>query len=69
MPTTKAIRAENVQSLHRGMEILKSFNRETPRLTLTEVATITGLSRATARRFLITLTNLGYVGNQNRYFY
>ena len=69
MPETKVIRLETVQSLHRGMEILKSFNRETPRLTLTEVAAITGLSRATTRRFLITLTNLGYVGNQNRYFY
>jgi IclR family pca regulon transcriptional regulator len=69
LAATKEIRYENVQSLHRGMEILKAFNRETPRMTLTEVATITGLSRATARRFLITLTNLGYVGNQNRYFY
>lgn len=69
MAGTRAPFTENVQSLHRGMEILKAFNREAPRLTLTEVATITGLSRATARRFLITLTNMGYVGNQNRYFY
>ena len=69
MAITKPIRLENVQSLHRGMEILKAFNRESPRLTLTEVASITGLSRATARRFLITLVDLGYVGNQNRYFY
>ena len=51
MAVTKAIRSENVQSLHRGMAILKAFNRDAPRLTLTEVAAITGLSRATARRF------------------
>ncbi|MGI9226045.1 MAG: IclR family transcriptional regulator domain-containing protein [Candidatus Nanopelagicaceae bacterium] len=69
MAIVNANRVENVQSLHRGMEILKAFNRDSPRLTLTEVAAITGLTRATARRFLITLTNMGYVGNQNRYFY
>jgi len=60
---------ESIQSLHRGIEVLKAFNRDNPRLILSEVAAITGLSRATARRFLITLVEMGYVGNQARYFY
>ena len=62
-------RSESIQSLHRGIEVLKAFNRDHSRLTLTEVAALTGLTRATARRFLITLVEMGYVGNQTRYFF
>jgi IclR family pca regulon transcriptional regulator len=60
---------ESIQSLQRGIEVLRAFNRENPRLTLTEVSVLTGLTRATARRFLLTLVDLGYLGNQSRYFY
>ena len=67
--STEVLRSESIQSLHRGIEVLKAFNRENPRLTLTEVAAKTGLTRATARRFLLTLVEMGYVGNQTRYFF
>ncbi len=60
---------ESIQSLQRGIEVIKAFNRDNPRLTLTEVASITGLTRATARRFLLTFVDMGYVGNKARYFY
>jgi IclR family pca regulon transcriptional regulator len=70
MPKAAQIaRSESIQSLHRGIEVLKAFDREHPRLTLTEVAALTDLTRATARRFLITLVEMGYVGNQGRYFF
>lgn len=49
-----------MQSLERGLAVIKAFTRERPRLTLTEAAAITGLTRATARRFLMTLESLGY---------
>lgn len=62
-------RPESIQSLQRGIEVLRAFNRDNPRLTLSEVAVLTDLTRATARRFLITLVELGYLGNQGRYFY
>jgi IclR family pca regulon transcriptional regulator len=61
--------AEFVQSLDRGLAVIKAFSHATPRLTLSEVARATGLSRAAARRFLLTLESLGYVGTDGRQFY
>ena len=60
--------AEFVQSLERGLAVIKSFSRERPALTLSEIADLTGLTRAAARRFLITLRDLGYVGSDGRLF-
>ena len=61
-------RPEFVQSLARGIAVIRAFSAEHPRLTLSEVARETGLSRAAARRFLITLEELGYVANDGRLF-
>src|SRR5215468_11310416 len=58
-----------LQSLDRGLQVLRAFNRERPRCTLSEVATEVGLSRAVARRSLLTLQHLGYVANQDRHFF
>ena len=49
-----------VQSLDRGLAIITAFNERNPRLTLSEVAELTGFTRATARRFLLTLESLNY---------
>ncbi|PSK91382.1 IclR family transcriptional regulator [Murinocardiopsis flavida] len=57
-----------VQSLERGLVILRAFSRERPAMTLSEVARSTGLSRAAARRFLLTLCDLGYVRTDDRMF-
>jgi IclR family pca regulon transcriptional regulator len=57
-----------VQSLERGLSVLRSFDAEHARLTLTEVANRTGLTRAAARRFLLTLVDLGYVSTDGRVF-
>ena len=58
-----------VHSLERGLAVMRCFSAERPRLTLSEVARQTGLSRAAARRSLITLHTLGYVGSDDRQFY
>jgi IclR family pca regulon transcriptional regulator len=50
-----------VQSLERGLAVIRAFGAENPELTLSDVARATGLSRAAARRFLLTLAELGYV--------
>ena len=50
-----------VQSLERGLSIIRAFDAEHRELALSEVARATGLSRAAARRFLLTLAQLGYV--------
>jgi IclR family pca regulon transcriptional regulator len=61
-------RPEFVQSLARGIAVIRAFSAEHPRLTLSDVARETGLSRAAARRFLITLEELGYVATDGRLF-
>ena len=50
-----------VQSLERGLAVIRAFGAEDPELTLSDVARRTGLTRAAARRFLLTLADLGYV--------
>ncbi|HET9077981.1 MAG TPA: IclR family transcriptional regulator C-terminal domain-containing protein [Acidimicrobiales bacterium] len=57
-----------VQSLERGLAVIRAFGPDRPALTLSEVARITGLTRAAARRFLLTLTELGYVHSDGRVF-
>lgn len=57
-----------VTALASGLEVIQAFDAEHPRMTLSEVATRTGMNRAKARRFLLTLHALGYVRKQQRYF-
>ncbi|WP_285750729.1 IclR family transcriptional regulator C-terminal domain-containing protein [Lentzea sp. NBRC 105346] len=59
---------EFVQSLDRGLAVIKAFSAEHPALTLSDVARITGLTRAAARRFLHTLVELGYVRFDGKLF-
>jgi IclR family transcriptional regulator, pca regulon regulatory protein len=58
-----------LQSLDRGLQVLRAFNRERPRCTLSDIAAQIGLSRAVARRSLLTLQHLGYVAAQGRQFF
>lgn len=58
-----------VQSLDRGLAVIRAFSAESQQLTLSEVARATGLSRASARRFLLTLETLGYLGTDGRFFF
>ncbi len=60
--------SDYIQSLERGLAVLRSFGPERSALTLSDVARITGLTRASARRFLLTLVELGYVTTDNRRF-
>ncbi|RFA08406.1 IclR family transcriptional regulator [Subtercola boreus] len=57
-----------VQSLARGLSVIRVFSHETPRMTLSDIARATGLTRATTRRFLMTLIELGYVRSDGRDF-
>ena len=66
--TTAAGGSTSVQSLARGLEVITSFDAEHPSMTLSEVAKRTDLSRATARRFLLTLQELGYVRGDGKHF-
>jgi IclR family pca regulon transcriptional regulator len=57
-----------VQSFARGLAVIKTFNAARPAQTLTEVAQAAGLTRAGARRILLTLVSLGYVEADGRLF-
>jgi IclR family pca regulon transcriptional regulator len=60
--------SDHVQSLERGLAVITAFSAERQRMTLSEVAKVTGLTRAAARRFLLTLQRLGYVTADDREF-
>lgn len=64
----QARNSDFVQSLDRGLAVIKAFGPDRERLSLSEVARATGLTRAATRRFLLTLVKLGYVRNDGREF-
>lgn len=57
-----------VESLARGLAVMRAFREQNDRLTLSDVSRITGLSRAAVRRSLLTLEALGYAESSGRYF-
>jgi IclR family pca regulon transcriptional regulator len=57
-----------LQSLERALSVIGAFSAEHPSLTLSEVAKLTGLTPASARRVLLTLERLGYVRSRDRRF-
>lgn len=57
-----------VQSFARGLQVIRSFSAEAPQQTLSEVAARSGLTRAGARRILLTLQTLGYVTTDGKQF-
>ena len=60
--------SDYVQSLDRGLSVIRAFDASRPELALSDVARETGLTRATARRFLLTLVSLGYVRQDGNRF-
>ena len=58
-----------VKSLERGLAVVKAFTAEEPELTLSDIARRTGMTRAAARRFVLTLVDLDYVGMVDRRFH
>jgi IclR family pca regulon transcriptional regulator len=59
---------DHVQSLERGLAVIRAFTGERGPLSLSEVARRCDLTRASARRFLLTLVGLGYVAQDGRDF-
>jgi len=57
-----------IEALARGLDVIAAFRPGVPAMSLTDVAAATGLARPTARRILLTLTELGYVRAEDRGF-
>ncbi|TIC80058.1 IclR family transcriptional regulator C-terminal domain-containing protein [Nocardioides sp. GY 10127] len=50
-----------IESLARGLDVIRAFDAQHAELTMSELAELTGLARPTVRRILLTLEELGYV--------
>lgn len=59
---------EYMATLAKGLAVLSAFGEARPTMTLSEAAAAVDLSRATARRILRTLADLGYVMQDGREF-
>jgi IclR family pca regulon transcriptional regulator len=57
-----------IQGLAKGLAVIEVFDAAHARLSITDVAELTGLERATARRCLLTLTSLGYASYDGKFF-
>ncbi len=54
--------------LAKGLRVIEAFSAEHPRLSISQAAEIAGLDRATTRRCLLTLAELGYAAYDGKYF-
>jgi len=52
----------------KGLKVIEAFGEASPRLSIAEVSKATGLDRATARRCLLTLAELGYADYDGKFF-
>jgi IclR family pca regulon transcriptional regulator len=70
MAATTEARAKTgtLQGLERGLAVLEAFSEDAPEMTLSEVARRVDISRATTRRILLTLQELGFVRSDGRRF-
>ncbi len=57
---------EFMSTLAKGLAVLSAFGKQRPSMTLSDAAAVANLSRATARRVLRTLAQLGYVTQDGR---
>lgn len=68
VPNNRDDDKEFMTTLAKGLSVLSCFGRDRPKMTLSEAAVAAGVSRATARRILLTLTDLSYVEQDGRHF-
>ncbi|PZO19835.1 MAG: IclR family transcriptional regulator [Burkholderiales bacterium] len=69
LTNVNAVDRHFVTSLQKGLDVLTCFGRQHSRLTLSEVARLTGMSPASARRSLLTLHQLGYLDSDGKRFW
>jgi len=62
-------KADMIDGLRKGLEVICAFDDGTPKLTQSELAQRLDLSRAAARRYLMTLTALGYMATDGKAFW
>jgi IclR family pca regulon transcriptional regulator len=62
-------KADFIEGMAKGMAVLESFDTERQRLNATQAAGRAGLTRAAARRHLLTLAHLGYLDTDGSHYW
>lgn len=62
-------KSDMIDGLRKGLEVICAFDDGAPRLTQSELAQRLNLSRAAARRYMMTLTALGYMATDGKAFW
>ena len=62
-------RKDLIEGLGKGLKVIEAFDDDHPRLTASETAALTGLSRTAARRFLLSLCHFGYAATDGKHFW
>jgi IclR family transcriptional regulator, pca regulon regulatory protein len=62
-------RKDLIEGLGKGLRVIEAFDDDHPRLTPSETAARTGLSRTAARRFLLSLVHFGYAASDGKHFW
>jgi IclR family transcriptional regulator, pca regulon regulatory protein len=68
-PALTIDRKDLIEGLGKGLRLIEAFDDDHQRLTPTEAATLTGLSRTAARRFLLSLVHFGYADTDGKTFW
>jgi len=58
-----------IEGLGKGLRVIEAFDDDHPRLTPSETAHLTGLTRTAARRYLLSLVHFGYAGTDGKLFW
>jgi IclR family pca regulon transcriptional regulator len=69
MSSTEARPTDFVQTIERGLSVILAFDAAHAQLTVSDAAARTGLTRAAARRFLLTFESLGYLKSDGQRFW
>ena len=60
---------EWIAGLEKGLAVIEAFNADHPRMTATEVGRRCDMTRTAARRYLKTLTHLGYTATDGKLYW
>jgi len=66
---TPIARADFIEGLAKGLSVLEGFDTQRQRLNATQAAERAGLTRAAARRHLLTLAHLGYLETDGSHYW
>jgi IclR family transcriptional regulator, pca regulon regulatory protein len=57
-----------IDSVDKALQVMMAFSAEHPELTISRAAELTGLTRATVRRVLLTFSRIGFAEQRDRRF-